>query len=42
MMIFKGGEAINSITGLVSQGVLDKAIKKALAGEAMPAPFIVK
>ncbi len=41
LMIFQGGEAIHSITGMVSQGVLDNAIKKALAGEAMPAPFIV-
>ena len=41
LMIFQGGNAINSITGLVSQSVLEDAIKKALAGEAMPAPFIV-
>ncbi|WP_319406729.1 thioredoxin [uncultured Desulfosarcina sp.] len=41
LMIFQGGESINSITGMVSQGVLEDAIKKALAGEAMPAPFIV-
>ena len=41
LMIFLRGEAINSITGMVSQGVLESAIKKALAGEAMPAPFIV-
>jgi thioredoxin 1 len=41
LMIFQGGEAIHSITGMVSQGVLEDAIKKALAGEAMPAPFMV-
>jgi thioredoxin 1 len=41
LIIFQGGEAINSITGMVSQGVLEDAITKALAGEAMPAPFIV-
>ncbi|WP_372682793.1 thioredoxin [Desulfosarcina sp.] len=41
LMIFQGGKAINSITGMVSQGVLENAIKKALAGDAMPAPFIV-
>jgi thioredoxin 1 len=41
LMIFQGGEAINSITGMVSQSVIENAIKKALAGEAMPAPFIV-
>jgi len=41
LMIFKGGEPVNSITGMVSQGVLEEAIKKALAGEAVPAPFIV-
>jgi hypothetical protein len=40
-MIFQGGNAINSITGMVSQSVLEDAIKKALAGDAMPAPFIV-
>jgi thioredoxin 1 len=41
LMIFQGGKPINSITGMVSQGVLEEAIKKALVGEAMPAPFIV-
>ena len=41
VMIFQRGEAINSITGMVSQSDLEDAIKKALAGEAMPAPFIV-
>ncbi len=41
LMIFQGGKTINSITGMVSQGVLEDAIKKALAGDAMPAPFIV-
>ena len=41
LMIFQGGNAINSITGMVSQSVLEDAIKKALAGDAMPAPFIV-
>jgi len=42
LMIFQGGEPINTITGMVSQNALEDAIKKALAGEAMPAPFIVK
>jgi thioredoxin 1 len=41
LMIFQGGKAINSITGMVSQGVLEDTIKKALSGEASPAPFIV-
>ena len=41
LMIFQGGKVINSITGMVSRGVLEDAIKKALAGDAMPAPFIV-
>ena len=41
LMIFQGGNAINSITGMVSQSVLEDAINKALAGDAMPAPFIV-
>jgi hypothetical protein len=41
-MIFRGGEAIDSITGEVSQSVLEDAIRKALAGEATPAPFIVE
>jgi thioredoxin 1 len=41
VMIFQGGKAINSITGMVSQSVLEDAIKKALTGEATPAPFIV-
>ena len=41
VMIFQGGKAINSITGMVSQSVLEEAIQKALAGEATPAPFIV-
>lgn len=42
LMIFQDGEAVNSITGMVSQSVLEEAIQKALAGEATPAPFIVK
>lgn len=41
LMIFQGGKPIHSITGMVSQGVLEEAIQKALAGEAMPAPFLV-
>ena len=41
LMIFHRGKAINSITGMVPQGVLEDAIKKALVGDAMPAPFIV-
>ena len=41
LMIFQGGEPVKSITGMVSQDVLEDAIKKAVAGEAMPAPFIV-
>ena len=41
LMIFQGGKSINSITGMASQGVLEDAIKKALTGDAMPAPFIV-
>jgi thioredoxin 1 len=42
LMIFREGEAINSIIGVVPQSVLEDAIKKALAGEAMPAPFIAE
>jgi thioredoxin 1 len=41
LMIFQGRKAVNAITGMVSQGVLEDAIKKALAGETMPTPFIV-
>lgn len=41
LMIFQGGKAIHSITGMVSRGALEDAIQKALAGEATPAPFIV-
>ncbi len=41
LMIFQGGKAINSIIGMVSQSVLEEAIQKALAGKAIPAPFIV-
>lgn len=41
LMIFQGGEAINSITGMVSQRVLEEAIQKALSGEVTPAPFII-
>jgi hypothetical protein len=40
-MIFQGGNAIDSITGMVSQSVIENAIDRALAGEASPAPFIV-
>ena len=41
LMIFQGGKPIHSVTGMVSQGVLEEAIKKALSGETSPAPFIV-
>ncbi len=41
LMIFQGGKVINSITGMVSQGVLEDAIKKALAGDVIPAPIIL-
>jgi thioredoxin 1 len=41
LMIFQEGQPIHSVTGLVSQSVLEEAIQKALAGEATPAPFIV-
>ena len=41
LMIFQGGNAIDSITGMVSQSVIENAIDRALAGEASPAPFIV-
>ena len=40
-MVFQGGEAINSIIGVVFQSALEEMIQKALAGEAAPAPFIV-
>jgi thioredoxin 1 len=42
LMIFKGGEAVHSVTGMVSQGALEEDIKRVLAGEAMQMPFIVK
>jgi thioredoxin 1 len=42
LMIFRDGEAVNSITGVVSQNVLEDAIRKAQSGEATPAPFIVE
>jgi thioredoxin 1 len=41
LMIFQSGNAIDSITGMVSQSVIENAIDRALAGEASPAPFIV-
>jgi thioredoxin 1 len=41
MMIFKAGEVVHSVTGMVSQGALEEDIKKVLAGEAMQTPFIV-
>ena len=41
LMVFQGGKAIDSITGMVSRAVLENAIDRALAGEASPAPFIV-
>ena len=41
LMIFHQGQPIHSVTGMVSQSVLEEAINKALAGETTPAPFIV-
>ena len=41
LMIFNGGDVIHSVTGMVPRGVLEDAIQKVLAGEAIPAPFMV-
>jgi hypothetical protein len=40
-MIFQGGRAIHSITGMVSRSVLGNEIKKTPSGEVTPAPYIV-
>lgn len=42
LMIFQGEKAVYSITGMVARSVVEDRIKKTLAGETMPAPFIVK
>ena len=42
LMIFKGGEAVHSVTGMVSQGALEEDIKKVLAGKATQPPFIIQ
>jgi thioredoxin 1 len=41
LMIFQGGKAIDSITGIVSSAALENAIDRALAGDTIPATFIV-
>ncbi len=42
LMIFKGGEAVHSVIGMVSQGDLEEDIKKVLSGEEVRAPFIIQ
>ena len=41
LMVFKDGGVVNTITGLVSQNVLEETINQTLAGEAPKTPFIV-
>ena len=41
LMIFQGGQPIQSITGMVPRSNLEKAIEQALSGESAPSPFIV-
>ena len=41
VLIFKAGEVVHSMTGMVASRTLDEAIQKVLAGESMPAPFVV-
>jgi thioredoxin 1 len=41
LMIFQGGQMVNSITGLASRATLEEAIDGALAGAAPKTPFIV-
>jgi thioredoxin 1 len=42
LMVFKDGGVVDTITGLVSQSTLEKAINRTLAGEAPKTPFIVR
>ena len=41
LMIFKDGEVVHTVTGLASRDAIEDAIERVLAGEAMPAPFLV-
>jgi thioredoxin 1 len=41
LLIFNKGKVVHSITGLVSRGALEKAIKNVLTGKATPSPFTV-
>ena len=41
VMIFQNGEVLHTVSGLASRDALEDAITRALAGEAMPAPFLV-
>ena len=42
VMIFQNGAVVHTVSGLASRDTLEDAIERVLAGEAMPAPFLVK
>ncbi|BBO83412.1 thioredoxin [Desulfosarcina ovata] len=42
LMIFQGGQVVNSITGMSSRSALETAINSAIAGEAPKTPFVVQ
>jgi thioredoxin 1 len=41
LILFKGGQVFDQITGVVSRGALEKSIQKAVDGEASARPFVV-
>ena len=41
IMVFQGGQMVNTITGLASRAALEEALDGALAGEAPRTPFVV-
>jgi thioredoxin 1 len=41
VMIFQNGAVVHTVSGLASRSTLEEAIERVLAGEKMPAPFMV-
>ena len=42
MMFFRDGQVCDKITGVTNQAKIEEALKKILAGEQGPSPFIVQ
>lgn len=42
LIIFKGGDVMEQITGMVAKSKLEEAVSKVISGQAGASPFVVK